>query len=175
MNKTSQKGQKKEKKFFFKVKKEFLLPPPEKISRKKFAGVILIVFGLIILSGVFIFNYLIPQNFSYPNYLSSLFEKKEFVPKRVLIPALGINLFLENNTLKKTEIFPTANLEEFKPGKEMIIFSDKEYLLYKITSIKFEQGLHEQSFFFSYPKVKITFLIDPKLSQAIIIEAEKTP
>ena len=159
---------------FFKIKKELVFEEPKNWSKRKLVGVIFLILGTMTLLSWWFFSYLLPSNFFAKISLQKFFEENDqFILKRVLIPNLGLDILVDNGEIKEIKVLPSLKFEDFKPGQEVILFSDKAYQIYKIVNLKIEENSNEQSIFFSEPTLIVTFPLEKNLSKVLLIEAKK--
>ncbi len=161
---------KKQKKNFFKIKEKLVFITPKKFLGRKFFGVLCLVCGSLILAFTGAYFYLIPHFFPPKTKIVEVLPKESaFVPQRILFPQLSIDLPIFNN--KPFGDLPT-NLSKIKAGEEVLVLSNKDYLIYKVISTNVSVGSSSAEMSLNDSKLKLILLLPGKPAKNMIIEGE---
>jgi hypothetical protein len=156
-------------KSFLKTKEKLVFLPPKKFLGRRVLGVILLIAGSLVLTFSLFYFYLAPIFFPPKTKIVKVKEEKPpLTPKRVLIPALGLNYWVEEG---KIEGEVSLNLTKTAKGKEVLLLGEKEYLRYEIVSAEVTSATVAAGLNWEEGRLKLILVSQTKLAKNIILEA----
>ena len=163
---------KKEKKTFFKIKEKLVFVPSKKFFGRKLAGIICLVCGSLILTVSLVYFYVIPKFFSAAkvNQIEIREEQSTFVPKRILLPYLGLDFPVENNVVETK--LPLKNFVVEK-GAEILVLSQDSYKDFQVTLVTTQDSSSSSTLRFDGQGLKLFLQTKIEPPKTLIIEAEQ--
>ena len=162
---------KKEEKTFFKIKEKLVFIPPEKLFGRKLTGIICLVCGSLILTVSLVYFYVIPKFFpaAKGNPAAIKEEQPTFVPRRILIPYLGLDFPVENDVIE-TEL-PLKNFVVEK-GTEILVLSQDSYKDFQVTQVTIQDSSSSSTLRLNDQGLKLFLQTKIEPPKTLIIEAE---
>lgn len=122
---------KKEKQTFFKIKEKLVFVPPKKFFKRKLMGIVCLLCGSLILAVSLAYFYVIPRFFpATKSSTTEIIEKKTvFVPKRILVPYLGLDFSVEEDIIKAEPPLKNFVVER---GEEILVLSEDSYQRFQV-------------------------------------------
>lgn len=162
---------KKEKKTFFKIKEKLVFVPPKKFFKRRLMGIVCLFCGSLILAVSLAYFFVIPRFF--PATKSSTVEiiKKQpaFVPKRILVPYLGLDFPVEEEVVK-TEL-PLKNFVVEK-GAEILVLSNDSYQDFRVTLVTTQDSSSPSTLKLDNQGLELVLQTKIKPPKTLIIKAE---
>jgi len=159
-------------KIFFKIKEKLILVPPKKFIGRRLIGIFCLGLGSLILAFSTIYYFILPNFFpkTVP-VIPAVEEKKEFVPKRLVIPSAGMDLLIKNNSYEGNI---SVLASKIALGEEIYLLGGGDYKIFKVTNLETTTATISSVFLLQDENLRIVLPLPGKQAKNLIINLQES-